>query len=37
MDQIAEAIYRAATDFENSADAIRESVNAMCGKYPLYE
>ena len=37
MDQIAEAIYRAATDFENSADAIRESVNAMYAKYPLYE
>jgi len=36
MDQIAQAIYLAATDFENSADAIRESVNAMCGKYPLY-
>ncbi|MCL2300583.1 MAG: serine hydroxymethyltransferase [Firmicutes bacterium] len=37
MDQIAEAIYLAATDFENSADAIRASVNEMCGKYPLYE
>jgi len=37
MDLIAEAIYLAATDFEGSADAIRESVNAMCAKYPLYE
>jgi glycine hydroxymethyltransferase len=37
MDRIAEAIYLAATDFEGSADRIRESVNAMCGKYPLYE
>jgi len=37
MDLIAEAIYLAATDFEASADAIRASVNGMCGKYPLYE
>jgi glycine hydroxymethyltransferase len=37
MDLIAEAIYLVATDFEASADAIRASVNAMCGKYPLYE
>jgi len=37
MDLIADAIYLAATDFEASADAIRASVNAMCGKYPLYE
>jgi len=37
MERIAEAIYLAATDFEGSADAIRASVNGMCGKYPLYE
>ena len=37
MDQIAEFIYLAATDFENSADAIREGVSALCKKYPLYE
>ncbi|MDR2687927.1 MAG: serine hydroxymethyltransferase [Oscillospiraceae bacterium] len=36
MDQIAEAVYLAATDFEGSADAIRASVNGMCAKYPLY-
>ena len=37
MDEIANAIFLAATDFEASADAIRASVNAMCAKYPLYE
>lgn len=37
MDQIAQFIYLAATDFENSADQIREGVNALCSKYPLYE
>ena len=25
------------TDFENSADKIREGVNEICRKYPLYE
>lgn len=37
MKKIAEYIYLAATDFENSADAIRAGVNAICEKYPLYE
>jgi glycine hydroxymethyltransferase len=37
MDLIADAIYLAITDFEGSADAIRESVNGMCAKYRLYE
>ena len=37
MKQIAEFIYLAATDFENNADKIREGVNAICKKYPLYE
>ena len=37
MRQIAEFIYLAATDFENNADKIREGVNAICKKYPLYE
>jgi len=37
MDEIANAIFLAATDFDASADAIRASVNAMCAKYPLYE
>jgi glycine hydroxymethyltransferase len=36
MEQIAQAIFLAATDFEGSAAMIRESVNAMCAKHPLY-
>lgn len=37
MELIAEYIYQTASDFENKADAIREGVNALCAKYPLYE
>ena len=37
MKQIASCIYRAATDFENSADAIRAEVNAICERFPLYK
>lgn len=37
MKVIAECIYLTATDFENKADEIREKVNALCEKYPLYE
>ena len=37
MDKIAEYIYLCATDFENSADKIREGVNEICRKHPLYE
>ncbi len=37
MDVIAECIYLAASDFENSADRIRSMVQALCDKYPLYE
>lgn len=37
MDKIAEYIYEAASDFENKADSIRENVNTLCAKYPLYE
>jgi glycine hydroxymethyltransferase len=37
MEQIAEFIYLAATDFENSADKIRAGVNGICDRYPLYE
>ena len=37
MDKIAEYIFLCATDFENSADKIREGVNEICRKYPLYE
>ncbi len=37
MEIIAEAMYLAASDFENQADAIRASVSALCEKYPLYQ
>ncbi|MEG1426660.1 MAG: serine hydroxymethyltransferase [Oscillospiraceae bacterium] len=37
MEVIAECIFLAVTDFENSAEAIRTKVNAICEKYPLYE
>ncbi|MDR3313803.1 MAG: serine hydroxymethyltransferase [Oscillospiraceae bacterium] len=37
MEEIAEAIHLAATQFAQKADAIRASVNAMCAQYPLYE
>ena len=36
MDRIAGFIALAATDYENSADAIREGVTELCRKYPLY-
>jgi len=36
MKLVADLVYLAATDFENSADKIRETVNALCAKYPLY-
>ena len=37
MDTIAQAMYLAASDFENKAEEIRESVCELCEKYPLYE
>jgi glycine hydroxymethyltransferase len=37
MEQIAEYIYLAAKDFENSAEKIKSGVNEICKKYPLYE
>lgn len=37
MVKIANWIYRCATDFENSADAIRREVDELCSRYPLYE
>ncbi len=37
MDKIAEFIYLACTDFDNKADYIREGVNELCSKHPLYE
>ncbi len=36
MKVIAECIYLAATDFENSADKIRATVDGLLSKYPLY-
>lgn len=37
MDKIAEFIYLCATDFENSADKIKEGVTEICKRYPIYE
>jgi len=37
MDVVADCIHRTATDFEGTADAVRATVNALCGKYPVYE
>ena len=37
MKEIAHLIFLAATDFENSCEAIKASVAALCKKYPLYE
>lgn len=37
MRVIGQCIYRAATDFENSADDIRAQVAQLTDKYPLYE
>jgi len=37
MVKIANWIYLAATDFENSADRIRAEVTELCAKFPLYE
>ena len=37
MDVIAECIYLAVTDFENSKEAIRAKVTSICEKYPLYQ
>ena len=37
MKEIAQCIYLTATDFENSADKVRETVTGICRKYPLYE
>ena len=36
MDEIAEYIYLAATDFDNSADKIRAGVEKLCERYPIY-
>lgn len=36
MEKIAEFIYEAASDFDAKADSIRDGVNTLCAKYPLY-
>ena len=36
MEKIAEYIYLCATDFEGKADFIREVVNDICARHPLY-
>ncbi len=36
MDRIAEFMYLTATDFDAKADEIRNGVNEICAKYPLY-
>ncbi len=35
MEQIADFIYRVATDFEASAPEVRAQVEALCGRFPL--
>ncbi|MBR5516109.1 MAG: serine hydroxymethyltransferase [Clostridia bacterium] len=37
MRVVAKMIKLAATDFDNSADLIRETITDLCKKYPLYE
>ena len=37
MEIIAQAMYLAASDFENKADYIRAEVTKLCEKYPLYK
>ena len=37
MDVIAECIYRTASDFEGTQDAVRAEVEKLCAKHPLYE
>ncbi|MFZ2539882.1 MAG: serine hydroxymethyltransferase, partial [Oscillospiraceae bacterium] len=37
MEVIADCIHKAATDFLHSADAVRATIDTLCGKYPLYE
>ncbi len=37
MKVIGQLIWETATDFDAKADAIRETVAGLCGKYPLYE
>ena len=36
MKTIGECIYLTASDFEGNKEKVKEMVNAVCGKYPLY-
>ena len=36
MATVAKLMKLVATDFENSADAVRAEVAKLCAKYPLY-
>ena len=36
MEVIASCIADVVADFDGRADAVRERVNALCAKYPLY-
>ena len=36
MEKIAELIHLCATDFENKANYIRQEVDTLCGRFPLY-
>ena len=37
MDKIAEYISLALNDFDNNKDIIRQGVNEICDKFPLYK
>ncbi len=37
MKKVAELMHLVATDYENSADYVRDSVCQLCQKYPIYE
>ena len=37
LDLVADCIYRAATDYENQVEVLRETVTSICRKYPLYQ
>lgn len=37
MEQIADLIYRTATDFEGSCEQVRKEVAEICSKFPMYD
>ena len=37
MVEIADLIYLTASDFDNKQDEIRARVEALCGRFPIYE